>query len=83
MEDENRLIAERKRKLNEIKELGINPYPSVFKKTHLVSELKEKYSKLKKETHTQDKVKIAGRITQFHNGLACGFYIMKLISLGI
>jgi lysyl-tRNA synthetase class 2 len=62
MEDEHRLVAERKKKLNDLREMGINPYPTKFKKTHAAKELTEKYSSLNKEEETQDHVIIAGRI---------------------
>ena len=55
MEDENRLIQERKRKLSEIHTLNVNPYPYSFKKTHTSTQLQEKYSGLKAEETTKDK----------------------------
>lgn len=62
MENENNLVKERIRKLNEIKEMGINPYPYSFEKKNYSSDLLEKYSKLKPEEKTDDKVCVAGRI---------------------
>ncbi len=63
MSTEERLIAERLQKLEEIKKLGINPYPYSFDKKDNTKEILEKFSKLKKEEKTKSKVSIAGRIT--------------------
>jgi len=60
--NENNLIRERKKKLEEIKNMGINPYPYSFKTTHHSSEILKKYSDLEKESKTKDKVSVAGRI---------------------
>ena len=65
LEKENHLIAERIKKLNQLKELGINPYPYKFNQTHHSTELLEKYSQLKAEEHTTDAVNVAGRIIGF------------------
>jgi lysyl-tRNA synthetase, class II len=65
LEKENHLIAERIKKLNQMKEYGINPYPYKFNQTHHSLELQEKYSNLKAEEHTEDRVNIAGRIVGF------------------
>ena len=59
---EAELIKERIRKLNELKELGVDPYPYNFDVKHKAADLKEKYEKLKKEEQTKDKVKLAGRL---------------------
>ncbi|MBC8495085.1 lysine--tRNA ligase [archaeon] len=59
---EDQLIKERLRKLNEIKERGINPYPYKYEQTHHAAELKENFKKLKKEEHTKKKASVAGRI---------------------
>jgi lysyl-tRNA synthetase, class II len=55
--DENKL-----RKLHELQELGINPWPYTYDQTHHAKEINEKYAKLKKEQHTKDAVSVAGRI---------------------
>ena len=61
---EEQLIQERKRKLEELKQLGINPYPYSFEQKDHAAEIQKKYKKLKKEEKTKDKVKVAGRIMQ-------------------
>lgn len=65
LEKEHHLIAERIKKLNQLKEYGIDPYPHKFNQTHHSSELHEKYSHLKAEEHTTDTVSVAGRIVGF------------------
>ena len=62
-----RLREERVRKLNTIKENGINPYPYEFKRTHRASELQTKYADLAAETETEDVVRICGRIMNERN----------------
>ncbi|MBR9691752.1 lysine--tRNA ligase [Candidatus Woesearchaeota archaeon] len=59
---EAELINERLRKLEEIKQLGINPYPYSFDVKNTAKELKEKYAKLKEEEQTKDTAVVAGRI---------------------
>lgn len=61
------LVQERIRKLNEIKEKGINPYPYSYPKNTFANSLKEEYSKLKKEEKTKKKYKLAGRIMLLRN----------------
>jgi lysyl-tRNA synthetase class 2 len=60
LENENHLIAERIKKLNELKERYVLPYR--FEKKHSNKELQEKYSALKPEEHTDDVAITAGRI---------------------
>jgi lysyl-tRNA synthetase, class II len=62
LEKEHHLIAERIKKLNAIKEYGLNPYPYKFEQTHHSKELKDKYHSLTAEEVTNDNVAVAGRI---------------------
>jgi len=59
---EEQIIGERKRKLEELKEKGINPYPSRFERKNFSSEIKEKFSKLKNDARVKSRVSIAGRV---------------------
>jgi lysyl-tRNA synthetase class 2 len=65
--DSDRLRNERLRKLKELKDAGINPYPYSFKRTHTAEELKERYKDLAPETETQDVVSVCGRILNERN----------------
>lgn len=56
------LIAERRKKLDEIRAMGINPYPYSYDKKDDAVEILKKNKGLKAETHTKQKVSIAGRI---------------------
>jgi lysyl-tRNA synthetase class 2 len=58
--DENHLIAERIKKLTELKEKY--PMPYRFEKKHSNQELQKKYSTIKPEEHATDMVQTAGRI---------------------
>ena len=62
MENENHLIQQRKQKLNDIKDKGVNPYAHRYEKKDYALDMQTKYSQLKKEEKTKDKVKIAGRL---------------------
>jgi lysyl-tRNA synthetase class 2 len=62
---EAQIINERKKKIEELKKEGINPYPAKFKfqeKRILSSEIKEEFSKLKNEEKSKKEKVIAGRI---------------------
>ncbi|MBU0470250.1 MAG: lysine--tRNA ligase [Nanoarchaeota archaeon] len=55
--DENKL-----RKLHELREEGINPYPYAFSQTHLAVEINERYLHLQPAEKTENKVSVAGRV---------------------
>lgn len=59
---QEQIISERIRKLKELKNTGINPYPYSYRKKDLVCKLQEKYKSLKPGYHKKDKVEIAGRL---------------------
>ncbi len=56
------LIEERIRKLQELRKLGINPYPYKFQPTHTARQILEKYGALKIEQDSGEKAVVAGRI---------------------
>ncbi|MBW3003107.1 hypothetical protein KY337_00965, partial [Candidatus Woesearchaeota archaeon] len=63
MEPEDRLIKERIEKLNQIRELGVDPYPYTFDHQHHSSDILAKYSKLKAgEDDKKAQLSVAGRI---------------------
>ncbi len=62
MPTEEELIAERKRKREDLIKLGINPYPYKYEPTHNSIIILEKYKGLQPEERTTDSVKVAGRI---------------------
>ncbi len=59
---EDEIIKERMKKIEELKKLKINPYPSTFNKKDFAVELQEKYAKLKNEERTKYAAKLAGRV---------------------
>jgi lysyl-tRNA synthetase class 2 len=65
--DTNQFRAARLNKLKAVYELGIDPYPSSFKKSHEIIDLLNRYSSLEKGQETQDEVKVAGRILAIRN----------------
>ncbi|MBS3171914.1 lysine--tRNA ligase [Candidatus Woesearchaeota archaeon] len=62
MKPEDLLVKERIEKLNQIKKLGVNPYPSQFKKKDNISGIIKNFSKLKNEEYSKAKIKTAGKI---------------------
>ncbi|MBX9688900.1 MAG: lysine--tRNA ligase [Candidatus Obscuribacterales bacterium] len=66
-QESTRLRDERLRKLKELKEAGVNPYPYSFQRTATAQELQDRYKDLPNETETEDEVKICGRILNERN----------------
>ena len=59
---EDQIIQERLRKVKELRQAGINPYPTKYDVKNNAKDLQNKYLKLKSEEKTKDSVKIAGRL---------------------
>ena len=62
MPTEKELIAERVKKLEELRKLGINPYPHTFQSYHHAKDVTEKYSALEADGKSADKIITAGRV---------------------
>ncbi len=60
---QDQITNERLRKLKELREHGINPYPYSYEKKDNTSDLQNKYKKIKNEEKTKYSAKIAGRLT--------------------
>ncbi len=60
--EEHRLIAERKRKLEELKSKSVNPYPHHFEPTHEAKALSTMYAHLPAEGKSGEQATVAGRI---------------------
>ncbi len=60
--EENEIIKERIKKLNELRKMGLNPYAYKFEKNTDSENLKQKYVKLENDKRTSDSVKLAGRV---------------------
>ncbi|HXP30559.1 MAG TPA: lysine--tRNA ligase [Stellaceae bacterium] len=66
-EDENQFRAARMAKLEELRRLGVDPYPSGFARTATAKELEERYAALPAGAETADHVAVAGRIRALRN----------------
>jgi len=66
-EDASKLVADRLRKLEALKEEGINPYPYRFERSHKAKELQEKYKDLAAGVETEDQVTVCGRVMNERN----------------
>jgi lysyl-tRNA synthetase class 2 len=62
-----RLREERLRKLNELREQGINPYPYSFERTDRAVDLQARYKDLAAGSETSDQVRVCGRIMNERN----------------
>jgi len=71
------MINERIKKLEELKDTGVNPYPSKYDVKDFSSDLKKKHKDLKQGEKTKDKVKLAGRIMNVRNLGKIAFAILK------
>lgn len=59
---EKQIVDERIKKINELRESGIEPFPYSFVRTTNCKDLQEKYKDLAQDSETKDEVKIAGRL---------------------
>ncbi len=74
LEEFNQLILQRKEKLTKIKELGIEPYPYEFERTHSSNSIISNFQELEEK-----EVKVAGRIMSNRRmGKAAFFHIQDL-----
>lgn len=62
MNREELITQEKLKKISELRNQGINPYPYSFEQKNHASELHEKHKTLKVEEYSKEKVKIAGRL---------------------
>src|SRR5688572_26669573 len=66
------LRDERLRKLEELKKLGINPYPADSKRTHTAAEITEKFSELEGKD-----VSLTGRLINTRKFGKIAFFVLK------
>ena len=59
---QDQIINERLRKIKELKQKGINPYPHKYEVKNTAKELQEKHKKLKPDSASSSKVRLAGRL---------------------
>ena len=67
MSRQQQIINERKRKLKELKEQGIDPYPNKFNQKDFSENIKQQHAKLKNNQSSKQKVTIAGRVMTKRN----------------
>ena len=66
------LRDERLRKLDEIKKLGINPYPATSSRTHIAKDISEKFDELNGQI-----VRLAGRVVGTRKFGKIAFFVLK------
>lgn len=57
MEDVNQLIIQRRQKLDKLREMGVNPYPYNFNRSHTAHQIKDNFKKLEEKA-----VSVCGRL---------------------
>ena len=62
MDEQNVLVRERLRKLEELERAGVDPYPARFTVRHLAADLHREYAALSEEQAAGPEVAIAGRL---------------------
>ncbi len=65
--EENQFRAARLKKLDELKKLGVDPYPRGFTRTAEAKDLEARYAGLAAGAATEDRVAVAGRIRAIRN----------------
>ena len=65
--EEHRLIAERRRKLAELRKLGVEPYPYEYDQTHHAAELQTLHAHLPEQGRSGEMVRVAGRLMLFRD----------------
>ena len=64
---ENQFKIARLAKLDNIKQMGLNPYPAKVERTTLINELQIKYTDLAAEEETNDSYSVCGRVYSIRN----------------
>ncbi len=77
--EENQFRAARLKKLEELRRLGVDPYPRGFARTAEAKALEERYAGLAAGAATEDRVAVAGRIRAIRNN---GLFIDLLDGTG-
>lgn len=77
MAEQNRLVQERVRKLGEIRDRGINPYPHKFDVTKKSAAIKKEHENLAPESQTDVVESVAGRIMLLRNMGKAAFITLK------
>lgn len=62
MEETNELMRQRKAKLKEIREAGIDPYPHQYAPTHTTSQIQNEFGQVNETPDESHRVTVAGRI---------------------
>lgn len=64
---QDEIVAERIKKLHELRKQKINPYPNTYDATDTAIDLQEKHAKLKNESSVKGTVSLAGRLTSIRD----------------
>lgn len=59
---EDEIISQKLKKIEDLRNAGINPFPNKYSVKNNAKDLLEKYAKLKPEEHKKDSISLAGRV---------------------
>ncbi|HEX3035538.1 MAG TPA: lysine--tRNA ligase [Thermodesulfobacteriota bacterium] len=79
MEMENELVEQRKEKINELKNIGVSPFPNDFKPLHQAADVLSSYANFSEEglKNLFDEFSLAGRVVAIRDfGKSAFFHIM-------
>lgn len=65
MSTEDEYRQNRIKKLEGLRELGVEPYPYRYQRSHVIEQIREKYGEIEIDTKSEEKVNTAGRITNW------------------
>ncbi len=62
MENLDILKQQRLEKMENLKKMGVNPFPAIFERTENLSKINEKFKEIKEGEESTDEIKVSGRI---------------------
>ncbi len=74
---QEQIVNERLRKVSELREKGVNPYPQRYDVTHHAQDLQKKHAKLKAGTAAKQTVSIAGRVMTYRDFGKIAFGVLQ------
>ncbi len=77
MTSENPLRAEKRKKLHQLKELGLDPFPHNFKPTHKAGLIHEKYQNLEAGEKVEGEICLAGRLMTLRDMGKASFFNLQ------
>lgn len=74
---EEQIISERLKKIHQLREQGVNPYPQIFEQKEKAANLQEEFKKIKNGEKTKTSATIAGRLMNFRDFGKIAFGVLQ------